>query len=56
MPTENPKIFKSIESFPPIDKIEKEMEKLRECISNNEVDQAINVLKDNVEGFKYEHK
>jgi len=56
LPTENPKIFKSIESFPPIDKIEKEMEKLREYVSNNEVDQAINVLKDNVEGFKYEYK
>ena len=56
LPTENPKIFKSIESFPPIDKIEKEMEKLKEFVSNNQVDQAINVLKDNVEGFKYEQK
>ena len=56
LPTENPKIFKSVESFPPIDKIKKEMEKLREFVSNNEVDHAIKILKDNVEGFKYEQK
>ncbi len=54
LPTENPKIFKSIESFPSIDKIENEIKKLQECVSNNDLVRAINILKDNVEGFEHE--
>ncbi len=54
LPTENPKIFKSIESFPSIDKIENEIKKLKECVSNNDLVRAINILKDNVEGFEHE--
>ena len=53
LPTENPKIFKSVESFPSIDKIEKELEKLKEYVSGGDLDGAVNILKDNVEGFKH---
>ncbi len=52
-PTENPKIFKSIESFPSIDKIEKEIVKLKNYVSNGNIDGAIDILKLNVEGFKH---
>ena len=52
--TENPKIFKSIESFPSIDKIEKEITKLNECIACDDINGAILILKNNVEGFKHE--
>ena len=54
--TEHPKIFKSIESFPSIDKINIQLDHLRECILKNDTNSAIKVLLENVEGFKYENK
>lgn len=52
--TENPKIFKTVESFTPIDRIKEEIDKLKNYISNGEIDSAINILKTNVEGFNHE--
>ena len=54
--TEHPKIFKSIESFPSIDKINIQLDRLRECISKNDTSSAIKVLLESVEGFDYENK
>ena len=54
--TKHPKIFKSIESFPSIDKINIQLDRLRECISKNDTSSAIKVLLESVEGFDYENK
>ena len=54
--TEHPKIFKSIESFPSIDKINIQLDHLRECILGNDTNSAIKVLLESVEGFDYENK
>ena len=54
--TKHPKIFKSIESFPSIDKINIQLDRLRECISKNDTNSAIKVLSESVEGFTYENK
>ena len=39
--TEHPKIFKSIESFPSIDKINIQLDRLRKCILENDTNQII---------------
>ena len=53
--TEHPKIFKSIESFPSIDKINIQLDRLRECILENDTNSAVKVLLESVEGFDYEN-
>ena len=54
--TEHPKIFKSIENFPEIDKVHIHLDSLRECVKNNDTIEAINILSNTVEGFKYDSK
>ena len=54
--TEHPKIFKSMESFPGIDEINTHLDSLRECIKNDDTIEAINILTNTVEGFKYDSK
>ena len=50
--TKNPKIFKSMESFPKLEEIELLIEKIKEAISNNEYENLINLFKNHVEGYK----
>ena len=54
--TEHPKIFKSIESFPSIEKINLYLDRLKECVKNNDTIGAIEVLTETVEGFRYENE
>ena len=53
--TEHPKIFKSIESFPSVEKINLYLDRLKECVKNNDTIGAIEVLAETVEGFRYEN-
>ena len=50
--TKNPKIFKSMESFPKLEEIELLIEQIKEAISNNEYENLINLFKNHVEGYK----
>ena len=50
--TKNPKIFKSMESFPKLEEIELLIEKIKEAISNNAYENLINLFKNHVEGYK----
>tara|TARA_Y100000766_G_scaffold238423_1_gene214996 strand:+ start:1247 stop:3169 length:1923 start_codon:yes stop_codon:yes gene_type:complete len=52
--TKHPKIFKSIESFPPIDKINEKLDRLKICIEKNDTQSAIEILIESVEGFEHE--
>lgn len=51
LPTGNPKIFKSMESFPSFEIMESILKSLKEAINENDHKQIINILKQNVEGY-----
>ena len=50
--TDNPKIFKSMESFPSFESIEYSLESLKTAIMANDYSQIIKILKKNVEGYE----
>ena len=50
--TDNPKIFKSMETFPSIESIESFLESLKTAIKVNDYKQIIEILKKNVEGYE----
>ncbi len=52
MPTENSKIYKSIEQFPDLVTIEQIIERIQFAISNHDHQAMINILKNYVEGYK----
>ena len=51
-PTNNPKIFKSMESFPSIETIKSSLRSLQTAMMNNDYKQIIDTLKKNVEGYE----
>tara|TARA_B100001250_G_scaffold73234_1_gene59768 strand:+ start:1269 stop:3170 length:1902 start_codon:yes stop_codon:yes gene_type:complete len=51
LPTNNPKIFKSMESFPPFETIESSLQALKTAMMVNDYNQIIEILKKNVEGY-----
>ena len=51
LPTGNPKIFKSMESFPSFEIMESILKSLKEAINENDHKQIINIFKQNVEGY-----
>ena len=52
LPTNNPKIFKSMESFPSIETIESSLRSLQTAMKTNDYKQIIDTLKKNVEGYE----
>lgn len=52
LPTNNPKIFKSMESFPSIETIESSLRSLQAAMMTNDYKQIIDTLKKNVEGYE----
>ena len=52
--TKNPKIFKSLEAFPDLDKMEILVDELKVAISINAYQDIINLFKKNVEGFNHD--
>jgi FlaA1/EpsC-like NDP-sugar epimerase len=50
--TENPKIFKSMESFPDLDVMEAVIKKIKKAIDDNAHQEIANLFKENVEGYK----
>ena len=50
--TPNNKIFKSVEKFPPDDILNKAVSAMEEAIKLNNINQAKEILKNHVEGFK----
>jgi len=52
LPTSNPKIFKSMESFPSYKSIEPSLENLKTAIMVNDYKKIIDTLKKNVEGYE----
>ena len=50
--TPNSKIFKSVEKFPPDDILNKAVSDMEEAIKLNNINQAKEILKNHVEGFK----
>jgi FlaA1/EpsC-like NDP-sugar epimerase len=54
LPTENPKIFKSMENFPSIQLMQPIIEDINIAIANNNHDQLLQILQENVEGYNYE--
>ena len=56
LPTNNPKIFKSIEAFPSIEIMEELVQKLKMSIEQDDYERIILVFKENVEGYINELK
>ena len=54
LPTESPKIFKSMEDFPSIQLMQPIVESINIAIKNDNHDQLLKILQENVEGYKYE--
>jgi FlaA1/EpsC-like NDP-sugar epimerase len=52
LPTNNPKIFKSMEGSPSIEIMEELLEKLLHAIQSNNVQNIIKIFNDNVEGYR----
>tara|TARA_Y100001968_G_C19165644_1_gene623067 strand:- start:218 stop:817 length:600 start_codon:yes stop_codon:yes gene_type:complete len=50
--TDNPKIFKANESFIQLDRLQPILEQMKECIINYDNSKILNILTENVEGFK----
>jgi FlaA1/EpsC-like NDP-sugar epimerase len=50
--TENPKIFKSMERFPDLEVMLSLISKLENSISNDNAESIVNLLKENVEGYR----
>ncbi len=49
--TSNPKIFKTMEGFPPLNEMELLVEKIKSAINTDSTDGLINIFKENVEGY-----
>ncbi len=49
--TKNPKIYKSMELFPPVDQMKDIIDKVNIAIDQNEHSKIIQIFKDNVEGY-----
>tara|TARA_B110000003_G_scaffold190941_1_gene189711 strand:+ start:813 stop:2717 length:1905 start_codon:yes stop_codon:yes gene_type:complete len=54
LPTESPKIFKSMENFPSIQLMQPIVEDINIAITNDDHDQLIQILQENVEDYNYE--
>ena len=54
LPTENPKIFKSMENFPSIQLMQPIVEDINIAIANDNHDQLLQILQENVEDYNYE--
>ena len=52
LPTENPKIFKSMEAFPELGKMETMVEQMKTAIAVNDTDKIISIFYENVEGYQ----
>ena len=52
LPTSNPKIFKSMESFPSYESIQSSLKFLKTAIMTNDYNKIIDTLKKNVEGYE----
>jgi FlaA1/EpsC-like NDP-sugar epimerase len=52
LPTSNPKIFKSMESFPSYESIQSSLKFLKTAIMANDYNKIIDTLKKNVEGYE----
>tara|TARA_B110000438_G_scaffold216053_1_gene208563 strand:+ start:217 stop:735 length:519 start_codon:yes stop_codon:yes gene_type:complete len=52
LPTENPKIFKSMEAFPELGKMEAMVEQMKTAIAVNDTDKIISIFYENVEGYQ----
>ena len=52
LPTANPKIFKSMEAFPELKKMELMIDKIKQAIALNAHNEIINIFYENVEGYK----
>ena len=52
LPTSNPKIFKSMESFPSYESIQSSLKLLKTAIMTNDYNKIIDTLKKNVEGYE----
>ena len=50
--TSNPKIFKTMEGFPPLNEMELLVEEIKSAINTDSTDGLINIFKENVEGYK----
>ena len=53
LPTESPKIFKSMENFPSIQLMQPIIEEINIAITNDNHDQLLKMLQENVEGYHY---
>ncbi|MBD62884.1 MAG: polysaccharide biosynthesis protein [Gammaproteobacteria bacterium] len=51
LPTENPKIFMSMESFPSLEIINPIIDSIKSAISKNQHSEIVKLLKENVEGY-----
>lgn len=49
--TSNPKIFKTMEGFPPLSEMELLVEEIKSAINTDSTDGLINIFKENVEGY-----
>ena len=49
--TSNPKIFKTMEGFPPLNEMELLVEEIKSAINTDSTDGLINIFKENVEGY-----
>ena len=54
LPTESPKIFKSMENFPSIQLMQPIVEDINIAITNDDHDQLLQILQENVEDYNYE--
>ena len=54
LPTESPKIFKSMENFPSIQLMQPIIEDINIAITNDNHDQLLQILQENVEDYNYE--
>ena len=52
LPTKNPKIYKSMESFPMADQMRALINKVKIAIDQNDDQKLIQIFKDNVEGYE----
>ena len=51
LPTENPKIFMSMESFPSLEIINPIIDSIKSAINKNQHNEIVKLLKENVEGY-----
>jgi FlaA1/EpsC-like NDP-sugar epimerase len=49
--TSNPKIFKTMEGFPPLNEMELLVEEIKSAINIDSTDGLINIFRENVEGY-----